>query len=79
MLAHCATCPGCGAWIIIHRDTGEPSMNGKTMMKCPNPACRGCQFEVANRQTMIFDVDQIIFDQRFFYPCDLKYGFVRKD
>jgi transcriptional regulator with XRE-family HTH domain len=72
VLANCAACPRCGAWIVIHRDTGIARPKGKTLVECRNPQCSDEKFEVANETTQVFDVDRALFDRRYFFASDLQ-------
>ena len=79
VLAHCAACPRCGAWVVMHRDTSRAAGEGRTQIDCPNPDCEGCRFEIDNESARVFELDPALADLRYFYPSQLRTGNIIAD
>jgi len=74
--AGCVTCPECGAWVVIQKDTatmlsetGSPT--GQTLVTCPNPKCARPQFKVEDKDIREFSLSLEIFLRGYFYPSEL--------
>jgi hypothetical protein len=68
----CVTCPGCGAWIVVHQGsrTVINDQNAALGATCSVPQC-GREFSFVAGDTKIFDLPVTLFERRHFYRSEL--------